>query len=63
MKYRGKKALAEMAGQSKLKLIATWVAFAYGVYVFILYGLIAACRGAWIRGQTEKERLELLLGE
>lgn len=51
-----------MAG-AVLKCFVASLTFAYGVYVFFLYGLIAFCKGAWFRGSTEKERLEFHLGE
>lgn len=45
-----------------LKFLAASLTFAYGIYVFILYGSIAFCKGAWFHRTTEKEKLELLLG-
>lgn len=45
------------------KFVVTSIAFAYGVFTVILYGLIALKNGTYFTRRTEKESLELELGK
>ncbi|KAL1961334.1 hypothetical protein VTO42DRAFT_62 [Malbranchea cinnamomea] len=47
----------------RLKYLVLWLSFIYGLCVFLLYGLIAVCNGAWFHRSTEKANLELLLAK
>jgi hypothetical protein len=39
------------------------IVFAYGLFTFVLYGLISLSEGTYFKRPTEKEKLELQLGE
>jgi len=39
------------------------IVFAYGLFTVILYGLISISKGTYFKRPTEKEKLELQLGE
>ena len=39
-----------------------FLTFAYGIFTLLRYGISALCKGTFFQRQTEKERLELLLG-
>lgn len=45
------------------KAIVKAVAFGYGIFTVILYGLIALKSGTYFTRRTEKESLELQLGK
>lgn len=44
------------------KAVASTIAFAYGVFTVILYGLISVKQGTYFTRRTEKESLELQIG-
>lgn len=39
------------------------VVFAYGIFTLVLYGVTAVVKGTFFKRMTEKEKLELQLGE
>lgn len=45
------------------KAITRLVGFAYGLFTLILYGYLAIRRGTFFKKRTERQKLELQLGE
>lgn len=50
-------------GKSLSRALIWAIVFAYGLFTVILYSLIALIKGTYFRRPTEKEKLELQLGE
>jgi hypothetical protein len=50
-------------GKSLSKALTGAIVFAYGLFTIVLYDLISLSKGAYFKRPTEKEKLELQLGE
>jgi hypothetical protein len=50
-------------GKSLTRVLIGAVVFVYGFFTLILYGLIAIAKGTYFKRPTEKQKLDLQLGE
>jgi hypothetical protein len=50
-------------GKLLLRALFATIVFAYGIFTVVFYNIIALSKGTYFKRPTEKEKLELQLGE